>query len=66
VRVPGLRFRPGEAVISVGSELDLSAVPRRHVEPGVELTGARYRPLGVLDQERTASAELISVGLHDA
>ena len=54
-----------EAVISVGSELDLSAVLRRIVELGVELTGARYGALGVLDEKRTALAEFITVGLDD-
>ena len=55
-----------EAVISVGSELDLSAVLRRIVELGVELTGARYGALGVLDEERTALAEFITVGLDES
>jgi GAF domain-containing protein len=54
-----------EAVVSVGSELDLSSVLRRIVELGVELTGARYGALGVLDEPRTGLAEFITVGLDD-
>ena len=54
-----------EAVISVGSELDLPTVLRRIVELGVELTGARYGALGVLDEDRTGLAEFITVGLDD-
>src|ERR1700745_3281264 len=54
-----------EAVISVGSELDLLAVLRRIVELGVDLTGARYGALGVLDETRSALAEFITVGLDE-
>jgi GAF domain-containing protein len=54
-----------EAVISVESELDLSSVLRRIVELGVELTGASYGALGVLDEQHTGLAEFITVGLDD-
>jgi len=60
---PGSLRKLLEAVISVGSELDLSAVLRRIVEMGVDLTGARHGALGVLDETRTALAEFITVGL---
>lgn len=54
-----------EAVISLGAEPDLSAVLRRIVEAAVELTGARYGALGVLDDQRAALAEFITVGVDD-
>ncbi|MBO0887259.1 MAG: GAF domain-containing protein, partial [Acidimicrobiales bacterium] len=52
-----------DAVISLSVELDLPSVLRRIVEAGVELTGARYGALGVLDERRTALAEFITVGM---
>ena len=54
-----------EAVISVGSDLDLPVVLRRIVELGIELTGASYGALGVLDEPHTGLAEFITVGLDD-
>ena len=54
-----------EAVISVGAELDLPVVLQRIVELGVELTGARYGALGVLDEARSGLVEFITVGLDD-
>jgi signal transduction histidine kinase len=54
-----------ETVISLGSELDLSVVLRRIAEAGVELTGAGYGALGVLDEQHTALEEFITVGVDD-
>jgi signal transduction histidine kinase len=52
-----------DAIVSVGSELDLSVMLRRIVEAAAELVDARYAALGVLDPSRTALAEFITVGL---
>lgn len=54
-----------EAVISLGSELDLEQVLRRIVETGLELTGARYGALGVLDEQRRELAKFVTVGMSD-
>lgn len=54
-----------DAVVSVGSELDLRAVLRRIVEAATELVCARYGALGVLDPTGTRLAEFITVGLSD-
>jgi signal transduction histidine kinase len=52
-----------EAVVAVGSELDLESVLRRIVEVAVDLVAADYGALGVLDEEKTALAQFITVGL---
>jgi signal transduction histidine kinase len=54
-----------EAVVSVGSELDLHAVLRRIVEAAAELVDARYGALGVLDPTGTRLDDFITVGLTD-
>ena len=54
-----------DAVMLVGSDLDLAMVLRRIVEAARELAGARYAALGVLDPSRTYLAEFITVGLDD-
>jgi signal transduction histidine kinase len=50
-------------VLSIGSDLDLHSVLRRIVEAAVELVGARYGALGVLDEARTGLADFITVGI---
>lgn len=54
-----------EAAITVGSELSLPVVLRRIVETAVELVGATYGALGVLDDSRTALQEFLTVGLSE-
>jgi signal transduction histidine kinase len=55
-----------DAVLTIGSDLDLHSVLRRIVEAGVELVGARYGALGVLDESRTRLSDFITVGMDDA
>jgi signal transduction histidine kinase len=54
-----------DAVITVGSDLDLPAMLRRIVEAAVDLVDARYGALGVLDDSRTRLAQFITVGIDD-
>ena len=54
-----------DAVITVGSDLDLKAVLRHIVESAVALVDARYGALGVLDETHTRLAQFITVGLDD-
>ena len=51
-----------EAVVSVGSDLDLETVLRRIVETATRLVDASYGALGVIGQERTL-VQFIPVGL---
>jgi signal transduction histidine kinase len=54
-----------DAVLTVGSDLDLPAMLQRIVEAAVDLVDARYGALGVLDDTRTRLAQFITVGLDD-
>ena len=54
-----------DAVMTVGSDLDLPSVLRHIVESAVNLVDARYGALGVLDETGTSLAEFITVGLDD-
>ena len=54
-----------DAVITVGSDLDLETVLRHIVESAVALVDARYGALGVLDESRTSLSQFITVGLDD-
>jgi signal transduction histidine kinase len=54
-----------EAVLAVGSNLELEAVLRRIVEAAVTLVDARYGALGVIDQDGRL-ADFIPVGLGEA
>ena len=54
-----------DAVLAIGSDLDLSAMLRRIVEAAVELVDARYGALGVLDETRTRLAQFITIGIDD-
>jgi signal transduction histidine kinase len=54
-----------EAVVAVGSNLDLETVLRRIVEAATGLVGARYGALGIVG-ERGSLAEFIPVGLDEA
>jgi hypothetical protein len=46
-----------DAVLAVGSDLDLPAMLRRIVKAGVELVDATYGALGVLDETKTRLAQ---------
>ncbi len=52
-----------EAGKALSSERTLDGVLRRIVEHAMELTGARYGALGVLDEERQGLAAFITVGI---
>ena len=54
-----------EAVVAIGSDLDLEAMLRRIVEAAIKLTEARYGALGVIG-EGGRLAEFLPVGLSDA
>jgi signal transduction histidine kinase len=54
-----------EAGMTLASELSLDAVLARIVDLAVELTGARYGALGVLNAEGSAIAEFITVGITE-
>ncbi|RSS60691.1 GAF domain-containing protein [Streptomyces sp. WAC06614] len=54
-----------EAVLSVGSELELRTTLQHLVDSAAELCGARYGALGVVDPERGRLTELITAGMTD-
>ena len=54
-----------DAVVSVGSELDLTSVLQRIIESAVALVDARYGALGVVDEAGTGLAQFITVGVDD-
>jgi signal transduction histidine kinase len=54
-----------DAVLTVGSDLDLPAMLQRIVQAAVELVDARYGALGVLDESQTRLAQFITVGVDD-
>ncbi|MFF6774543.1 GAF domain-containing protein [Streptomyces sp. NPDC012637] len=54
-----------EAVLSVGSELELRATLQHLVETATALTGARYGALGVVDPERRRITELFTSGMTE-
>ena len=55
-----------DAVLTVGSDLDLPSMLRRIVDAAVDLVDARYGALGVLDESRTHLAQFITVGIDEA
>ncbi|QXC61636.1 GAF domain-containing protein [Aquihabitans sp. G128] len=52
-----------DAVMSLGSDLELDVVLRRLTETAVDLVDARYGALGVLDPTRTHLSDFITVGI---
>jgi signal transduction histidine kinase len=54
-----------DAVLTVGSDLDLPAMLRRIIESAVALVDARYGALGVLDESRTRLSQFITVGIDE-
>jgi GAF domain-containing protein len=55
-----------EAVLSVGTDLELRATLQQIVDTATALTEARYGALGVLDPHRDTITELFTSGLTDA
>ncbi len=55
-----------DAVITVGSDLELETVLRHIVESAVAVVDARYGALGVLDESGTSLAQFLTVGLDEA
>ncbi|MFF7687511.1 PP2C family protein-serine/threonine phosphatase [Streptomyces syringium] len=53
------------SVLAISGELELPVVLRRIVTTAMDLVGARYGALGVLDEEGTELAEFIPVGLDE-
>lgn len=54
-----------DAVLSIGSELDLGEALQRIIEVATELVGARYGALGVLDETETRLSQFITCGIDD-
>ena len=54
-----------DAIVTVGSDLDLSAMLNRVVTVATELVGAQYGALGVLDPTGTRLEDFITVGIDD-
>jgi signal transduction histidine kinase len=52
-----------DAVMAVGSELDLTAVLQRITESAVDLVDARYGALGVLDDTGATLDQFVTVGM---
>jgi signal transduction histidine kinase len=54
-----------DAVLTIGSDLDLPAMLQRIIESAVSLVDASYGALGVLDESGTKLSQFITVGLDD-
>ncbi|WP_067472129.1 sensor histidine kinase [Actinomadura hibisca] len=54
-----------EAVVSIGSELDLASVLHRIIEAATTLADARYGALGVIDEHGERLVEFITVGVGE-
>jgi signal transduction histidine kinase len=52
-----------DAVLLIEKDLELPALLRHVIEEACSMTGARYGALGVLNDDKTALAEFITVGL---
>ncbi|MFD5423552.1 GAF domain-containing protein [Streptomyces sp. NPDC127069] len=55
-----------DAVLSVGSELELQATLQHVVDSATDLCGARYGALGVVDPERGRLTRLFTAGMTEA
>lgn len=55
-----------EAVLSVGSDLELHATLQHIVDSAAELCAARYGALGVIDPEHVRLTELFTAGMTEA
>src|SRR5436309_7997752 len=54
-----------DAVLSIGSELDLAEALQRIIEVATDLVDAQYGALGVLDETGTRLSQFITVGIDD-
>jgi len=54
-----------DAVLSVGTDLELPVVLKRIIEAAVDLVDAQYGALGVLDESRTRLSQFITVGIDE-
>ncbi|MEX2292635.1 MAG: GAF domain-containing protein [Acidimicrobiales bacterium] len=54
-----------DAILTIGSVLDLPAMLHRIIQSATELAGAAYGALGVLDEARTGLTQFITVGVDD-
>jgi signal transduction histidine kinase len=54
-----------DAVLTIGSDLDLEGMLRRIIEAAVDLVDARYGALGVLDPTGTRLSQFITVGIDE-
>jgi signal transduction histidine kinase len=63
---PGNLRRLLDAVLTVGSDLDLPSMLLRIVESAVDLVDAKYGALGVLDETHTRLAQFITVGVDES
>src|SRR5205823_3870010 len=54
-----------DAIAAVTGELSLDAVLQRLIEVAVELTGARYGALGVIDRSGSQLERFITTGIDD-
>jgi signal transduction histidine kinase len=54
-----------DAIVAVGSELGLPEVLERIIRVATDLVGATYGALGVLDEQRSALQEFITVGIDE-
>ncbi|MFI1438050.1 GAF domain-containing sensor histidine kinase [Streptomyces fructofermentans] len=55
-----------DTLVGVGSDLDLRATLQHVVDSAVELTGARYAALGVVDSARDGLTEFCTAGMPEA
>ena len=55
-----------DAVLSIGSELDLAEALKRIIEVATDMVDAEFGALGVLDETGTRLAEFITVGLDES
>jgi signal transduction histidine kinase len=55
-----------EAVLAIGSDLDLPSMLRRIIHAATELVDAQYGALGVLDDTRSSLSQFITVGIDEA
>jgi signal transduction histidine kinase len=54
-----------DAVLTIGSDLDLPAMLRRIVSSAADLVDATYGALGVLDESRKRLSEFVTVGIDE-
>src|SRR5688500_13277061 len=54
-----------DAVLGIGTDLDLPAMLDRIIQAAVDLVDAQYGALGVLDETGSRLAQFITVGIDD-